>query len=105
MSELRELREEAGFTQSWAAVLFGVSKDIIYNWEDGRTPPPQYAINCLRVMIQKDRKIDDMRLQLLAMQSEETPLMKKVENAKNQIDQCIQLIDNHINKITHADSI
>lgn len=47
-TEFKDRRIKAGYKyRSWAAKPIGVAKDTIKDWELGRRPVPQYAINWL----------------------------------------------------------
>ena len=47
--EIKELRQRLGLSQNKFARKVGVTQITVYNWEQGKTTPPEPTLNLLKL--------------------------------------------------------
>ena len=88
MNEICLLRNELGYTQQQLSELTGYSRSAISAWESSTRKAPKHIPKLIKVLIQKNRKIDDLENQLDKTGKQER--RELVEKAIERVDQEIE---------------
>lgn len=54
--EIKEIRENLGWTQKEFAAYFNIPLGTIHNWEQGLRTPPEYVVDLIERVIFAERK-------------------------------------------------
>lgn len=101
---LRQLRQEAGISQTDMARMLKVSRNTVINYESGRTEPPLGVLMQMLTIIQE--KQEDDRIRIDSITDDDAPPEPTAEEHKSKKEELrLAIAFNKLNTIGRAEAV